>query len=697
MRVSVALLAGVVAWGAVAAGCGTSNQMPVDGGVDGPGGPVPVKLSGAVQKGPFVLGSTVNVSTVDAAGNPTGQVFPTQTSDDLGDFSLNITYQGNVSLDGTGFYYNEATGKLSGANLTLRAFYDVTASGTQSAYINIVTHLTNQRIRTLLAASPPPTLADAVAQAETELRTALTIGGVGFDPMAAGIDMNVAGGDNDANAYLFAVSAVLAEIAVKTSNGASVDATLQQLIDTTSASFATSGTLSLGLVQQIHQAQIENDPNQIMDRFAARLTQIGSTAVVPDLNRVWDTDGDGIPNAADNCPLIANPTQQTVQGLCSVKRTTTNFPVPPPSASFVTVGDFTGDGFDDVLLGSTSLSVYASDGHGNLAVGAPITTALAGSVYQCVANTPSCYEPGPNLQSLDVDGDGNIDLIGSVIGTSGTTVVFYGDGTGHFGTPVTVAMPIPYQATTLQRFNYYAIADFDNDGHKDFIGSIGVFNEQVWVAMGNSARGWAAPTQVSFGSSAIKVGGIAVGDFTGDGKPDVIINSTNDVSGSNLVGGLFLLTNDGTTGTTFSGFTVGAPFNAAGTDLYDVLPADVNGDHKLDLVVDDNNGFVPIIGDGTGGFTVGTRASTVIGSAGSLVVGDFTGDGKDDVVNLNFSGGVVFGISDGSGFALTTLPYLVFYGSMHRARLNSDATPDLLLYGIEPSNVQEMITLLINP
>ena len=38
-----------------------------------------VTRTGAVQKGPFVLGSTVNVSPLDAKGSLSGQVFNTKT------------------------------------------------------------------------------------------------------------------------------------------------------------------------------------------------------------------------------------------------------------------------------------------------------------------------------------------------------------------------------------------------------------------------------------------------------------------------------------------------------------------------------------------------------------------------------------------------------------------------------------------
>ena len=93
-----------------------------------------------VISGPSCWGSTVNISPLDGSLNPTGQVFSTQTADDLGQFSVQFMASGRVALEGNGFYYNgEVTGVLSNAQLTLRAIYDVQADGPQKAYINLVT------------------------------------------------------------------------------------------------------------------------------------------------------------------------------------------------------------------------------------------------------------------------------------------------------------------------------------------------------------------------------------------------------------------------------------------------------------------------------------------------------------------------------------------------------------------------------
>lgn len=71
--------------------------------------------------------------------------------------------------------YNEVSDGLSTASITLRACYEITAGGKQEAYVNLVTHLTYDRIKRLVADGA--TFAAATKQAEDELRTALGVGG----------------------------------------------------------------------------------------------------------------------------------------------------------------------------------------------------------------------------------------------------------------------------------------------------------------------------------------------------------------------------------------------------------------------------------------------------------------------------------------------------------------------------------------
>lgn len=287
----------------------------------GGGGDEPVEkieLSGALEKGPFVLGSTIEVAPVDDQGNPSGQVFNTQTNNDLGHFAVSFEASGAVALSGSGFYYNEATGGLSGANLTLRAYYAIDAGGQQEAYLNLLTHLTYNRIKTLMTEGTEP--AAAAAQAEQELYAALPIGpaDAAFDRSA--IEMSLQTGDTDANAYLFAASAVFAQAGLLRSPG-SPDAGLQEIINMVAQDLADDGQLDASAVELLREAQqvpawigISDGPgyllpDEVMQQLAERFDTLGSDAAVPDLNRILDQDFDGVVNAEDNCWYIANPDQ----------------------------------------------------------------------------------------------------------------------------------------------------------------------------------------------------------------------------------------------------------------------------------------------------------------------------------------------------------------------------------------------------
>ena len=288
------------------------------------GGDGRAALTGAVEKGPFVVGSTVDVATLDDTLAPTGEVFTTRTIDDAGRFSVELGGATSpVSIESTGFYYNEVTGSLSGAPLTLRAL-DETMAGANQAYLNVITHLAYERARRL--AGDGMAIDDAEAAAEAELRIGLQIGPPGFDPATPGLDMTILGGDTDPNAYLLAASAVVAQAAV--ARGGPVDAALQELLNTLGLDLADDGVLEAANVAALVAAQRALDPDAVMARLAVRLAEIGSSAVVPDINRMIDTDGDGVVNrddscptgvddadgdgvadACDNCPAVANATQ----------------------------------------------------------------------------------------------------------------------------------------------------------------------------------------------------------------------------------------------------------------------------------------------------------------------------------------------------------------------------------------------------
>jgi len=112
-----------------------------------------------------------------------------------------------------------------------------------------------------------------------------------------------------------------------------------------------------------------------------------------------------------------------------------------------------------------------------------------------------------------------------------------------------------------------------------------------------------------------------VGDFNGDGKPDLAVANVYSDNVNVLLGN-----GDG---------TFQAPVNyAAGSGPASVAVGDLNGDGKPDLAVSNSSGINVLLGNGDGAFQ-----ATVFYAAGSgpdfVAVGDSNGDSKPDLAVAN--------------------------------------------------------------
>ncbi len=104
-----------------------------------------VHVGGSAQKGPFAAGAVVHAVYVDPRGRAAPEEFETETTNDLGDFSLDLPALGILSLVATGRYYAEALGRLSNAPISLRAYRSVSKDDA-AVHINAVTDLTFDRV-----------------------------------------------------------------------------------------------------------------------------------------------------------------------------------------------------------------------------------------------------------------------------------------------------------------------------------------------------------------------------------------------------------------------------------------------------------------------------------------------------------------------------------------------------------------------
>jgi len=338
-------------------------------------------------------------------------------------------------------------------------------------------------------------------------------------------------------------------------------------------------------------------------------------------------------------------------------------------------------------------------------------------------NPPQVYETGlyPScVASGDLNGDGIVDVV-TTNGGDGTVSVLLGSGDGTFQSHV----DYPTGASAM-----VAIADLNRDGKLDVITS---GDSIVSVLLGNG-DGTLQPHVDNVSADGNDY--LTVGDFNGDGNPDVAL-SGDWVTGSVLLGkgdGTFLpraavdagggpiatadLNGDGILDLATAGFspdmsvmlgigdgTFQPPVNwhlgSAGYGDFVAL-GDLNGDGKPDVAVADGNHSETeadqdcvhvLLNDGTGNLNnIGCFYTGYNSRPRGLAVADFDGDGFMDIAASMWSGGAVAILSGSGGSSfLTYVPYgSGASSSVIAVDFNRDGFPDLAF------NSGGMLNIMIN-
>lgn len=285
----------------------------------------------------------------------------------------------------------------------------------------------------------------------------------------------------------------------------------------------------------------------------------------------------------------------------------------PPTS--VAVGDITGDGRADVVVALHSIGIEVFPQLSSGTLGSPTTLA-----------TPDDLR----VRLGQLDGDGRLDVAALGWGTN-TVRVFLNDGRGGLRTPVVYA---------AQHGGYddLEVADVTGDGRDDVVAMSGEgLTPNVSVLAQLAGGGFAPAAAYSVGSGSIVLtAGIGIGDVTGDGRSDVVASYGGNRPSSNIA--------------VFAQGTGGALAAPVGYPSYDIpQPVDV-----ADLDLDGRADVVTLHGGWLDAGVYRQRADGTLGSEElypitsedqysphGLALGDVNGDGTPDVVIADMNNGLV--------------------------------------------------------
>jgi hypothetical protein len=372
-----------------------------------------------------------------------------------------------------------------------------------------------------------------------------------------------------------------------------------------------------------------------------------SVAIIPWFMTAADLDGDGVPELITSDGKVA-----VLKGFANgTFGPPVVYPVGPRSIG-VTVGDFDGDGDEDIASADTGgISILWNLGDGTFPVPPELST----------STKPS------HVASGDWNGDGLIDF--AITMTSGNHVAVLMNQGG-----ATYAPPVSYP--TGQNPGFIVGADLNNDGHPDLcvLEETPQHSVRILLNLGDGTFGPSANYDAPFGPAQA-----VPADLDGDGDLDIAVANTTGNS-------VTLLTNlgDGT-------FSLAATLPTGPSSS--IAAADFDGDGDVDLAVGCNGpGHVLIFTNHGNGTFDAPRSLPIASGASSMAIADVDHDGYADIAVSGYGISVLHNAA-GKGFD-PAVSYAVSGTalSLLSADVNQDGYADL----ITPNAESDICAVLLN-
>src|ERR1700722_1255500 len=263
------------------------------------------------------------------------------------------------------------------------------------------------------------------------------------------------------------------------------------------------------------------------------------------------------------------------------------------------------------------------------------------------------------VQIGDANGDGIPDVVAN---SAGNITVLLGNGDGTFRTGPSEKIFYDSSDFVATDLNGDGIVDLMIAGQSTTSGPSG-----IGVSMGNGDGTFASAT--FYQTATDTPFNVIVGDFNGDGIPDVVATGGQ---------GVWLLTGRG-------GGSFNAPVLAATTSGTTAV-GDFNGDEKLDLAMISSSGFSILYGNGNGTFQSPVFFTTP-SAVRNIAVGSLIKGGPQSIV-LSYAKGLYLYFGNGAGKFGGPYPKSVSYigginrGAIQIGDVNGDGNPDIVTAGV---------------